>query len=91
MRLVGQGQEVVDGVQVADRRVEVDRLDRVAGEEVDDVEHLEQADEVLVVGPVADPPPAVGGEDVGRAGYGAEGDVVAADDQVVLRVRWRAG
>ncbi len=59
----------------------------IAGEEVDDVEHLEQADEVLVVGPVADPSPAVGREDVGRAGHRAEGDAVTADEQVVVRVR----
>ena len=35
-RLVGERQQVVDGVEVADRGVDVDRLDRVPGEEVDD-------------------------------------------------------
>ena len=66
-RLVGEGHHVVDRVEVADRRVDVDRLDRVAGEEVDRVEHLEEPDEVLVVGPVADPPAAVEVGDVRRA------------------------
>ena len=86
-RLVGERQHVVDRVEVADRRVDVDRLDRVAGEEVDDVEHLAEPDEVLVVGPVADPPAAVEVVDVRRARHRPEGDPVAADLEVVRRVR----
>ena len=43
--------------------MEVDRLDGIARQEVDGVERLGQAQQVLVVGPVADPPAAV---EVGR-------------------------
>ena len=39
--------------------VDVDRLDRVAGEEVDGVERLAEAQQVLVVDAVADPPATV--------------------------------
>ena len=58
-RLVHQGQRVERRVQVADAVVEVDRLDRVAGQEMDGVERLAEPQQVLVVGAVADPPAAV--------------------------------
>ena len=60
--------------EVADRRVDVDRLDRVAGDEVDRVEHLREPQQVLVVGPVADPAAAVEVEHVRGAGDRAERD-----------------
>ena len=85
-RLVHQGQRVERGVEVADAVVEVDRLDRVAGEEVDRVERLAQAEQVLVVGAIADPPAAVEVGDVGRAADRPERDPVAAELQVVLGV-----
>ena len=85
-RLVGQRQRVVRGIEMADRRVDVDRLDRVAGDEVDDLEHLGKADEVLVVGPVAHPAAALQVGDVRGTRDGAEGHPVAADQQVPRRV-----
>jgi len=85
-RLVGQRQRVVRGIEMADGRVDVDRLDRVTGDEVDDLEHLGEADEVLVVGPVAHPPAALQVGDVRGTRDGAEGDPVAADPQVPRRV-----
>ena len=86
-RLVRQRHHVVDRVQMANRRVDVDRLDGIAREEVDRVEHLEEADEVLVVGAVADPPAAIEIRDVRGAADGPERGPVAAHDQVVGRVR----
>ena len=73
-------------VQVPDRRVQVDRLDRVPGEEVDDVEHLRQPDQVLVVRAIADPSAAVRVDHVRGAGDRPEGRPVAADLEVVGRV-----
>ena len=66
--------------------MEVDRLDRIARQEMDRVERLGQAQQVLVVGPVADPPAAVEVGDVGRAADGPERDPVAAQLDVVRRV-----
>ena len=66
--------------------VEVDGLHRVAGQEVDDVEVLAQPEQVLVVGPVADPAAAVHVGHVGRAGHGAEGHGRSADGQAVVGV-----
>ena len=86
-RLVRERQQRRGSRAGGGRRVDVDRLDRIAGEEVDDVEHLEQADQVLVVGAVADPPAAIEVGDVGRAGDRPERDPVAADREVVRRVR----
>ena len=45
--LVGERQDVERGVDVAHRCVDVDRLDRVAGDEVDRVEHLGQLEQVV--------------------------------------------
>ena len=80
--------------------VEIDRLDRVAGEEVDAVEHLRQPQQVLVVGVVADASPVVDVGHVRRAGDRAERHEVATDLEVVLRIarverelrraRWRS-
>ena len=66
--------------------VEVDRLDRVARQEVDGVERLAEAQQVLVVGAVADPPAAVEVGHVRRAADGPEGDPVAAELDVVVGV-----
>ena len=85
-RLVEEDERVVDRVEVADRRMDVDRLDGVAAEEVDDVDHLAQPDQVLVVPPVPDPAAAVGVGDVRRAPHRAERDPVAAEMEVVDRV-----
>ena len=82
-RLVHERQRVVRRVQVADRVVDVDRLDRVAGEEVDRVERLGQPQQVLVVGAVADPAAVVQVSDVGRAADRPERHPVATDPEVV--------
>src|SRR3954447_2060549 len=73
-------------MEMPDRRVEVDRLDRVAPEEVDRVEHLAELDQVLVIGPVADPPAAIEIGDVRGARDRPERGPVAADLQVPLGV-----
>jgi len=54
--------------------VEVDRLHGVARQEVDRVERLGEAQEVLVVDPVADAATAVQVGDVGWAADRPEGD-----------------
>ena len=59
-------------MEVADRGVHVDRLDRVAADEVDALEHLRQPAEVLVVGAVAGAPAAIEVARVGRRSDGAE-------------------
>ena len=55
--LVRQGQDVERGVEMPHGRVEVDRLDRVPADEVHDLEHLAQLQQVLERGSV--PGPAV--------------------------------
>ena len=85
-RLVHQGQGVERRVEVPDAVVQVDGLDRVAGQEMDRVERLAQAQQVLVVDPVADPPAAVEVGHVGRAADRPEGDPVATQLQVVLGI-----
>ena len=82
-RLVHQRQRVVGGVEVADAVVDVDRLDRVARQEVDRVERLAEAQQVLVVLAVADPPTAVEVRHVRRAADGPERHPVAAEPEVV--------
>ena len=66
--------------------MEVDRLHRVARQEMDGVERLGQPQQVLVVGPVADPAAAVEVGDVGRAADGPEGDPVATELEVARGV-----
>ena len=66
-------------VEVANAVVEVDRFDRVAGQEVDGVQRLGEPQQVLVVGPVADPPAAVEVGDVRRAADRPERHPVATE------------
>ncbi|MEI2706060.1 MAG: hypothetical protein V9E89_12590 [Ilumatobacteraceae bacterium] len=84
--LVGQGQGVEGRLQVADAVVQVHRLHRIAGDVVDNVEHLSQLQQVLEPGPVADAAHAVAVDVVRRAGHRAEGDMAAADAQRTPRV-----
>ena len=86
-RLVGECQQVPQRVEVADRGVDVDRLDRVAGEEMDRVEHLAEPDQVLVVGPVADSPATIEVRDIRRGRNRPERGPVATDLEVVGGVR----
>ena len=73
----------MDGVEMADRRMDIDRLDRIAAHEVDDVERLAQPDEIVEVLLVADPPAAIEVGDVGWRRDRPERHPVAADAQVV--------
>ena len=66
--------------------MEVDRLDGIARQEVDRVERLGQAQQVLVVDAVPDPPAAVEVGDIRRAADGPEGDPVAAQLDVALGI-----
>ena len=84
--LVRQGEHVVGGVQVADRRVEVHGFHRVAGDRVyrvQDLAHLEQVPVVLTVA-VATVATQAGHER--WAGDARVGDDVVADVQVPGRV-----
>ncbi len=82
-RLVHQRQGVERRVQVAHTVVDVHRLDRVAGEEMDGVERLAEAQEVLVIDPVADAPATVEVRHVRRTADRPECHPVAAELQVV--------
>ena len=84
--LVRERQHVQGGVEVAHRPVQVDRLDRVAADEVDHLEGLAQLEEVAEGVPRAGPPRPVQSDDVGRAAHRPEGDGVTADGQRVGRV-----
>ena len=84
--LVGHGEDVVRGFEVSDRRVDVDRLDRIARHVVDDVEHLRQAEQILEALAVADAAHAVTVDVVGRTGHRAEGHPAPADAQVASGV-----
>ena len=76
-------------VEVADRGVDVDRLDRVAAGEVDAVEVLRELHEVAEAFAVAGPPAAVEVHGVRRAGHIDEEHRVAADRHPALGVARR--
>jgi hypothetical protein len=64
---------------VADRGGNVDRLDRIAADEMNRIETLTKAYEVLIVASVAGPPPSRPVKRIWGACHGAEGDVPTAD------------
>ena len=66
--------------------MEVDRLDRVAADEVDAVEHVRELQELVEPDSVAGAADPVEVDDVGRAADGAEGHPRAADLEVLLGV-----
>ena len=84
--LVAHREHVVGGLDVADGRVQVHRLDGIAGEKVDDVEHGRQLHEILEVLARAGVTRAIQLDEVGRARHTAECHPVATDTQVVLGV-----
>ena len=84
--LVGERQQVGGRLDVADRPVHIDRLDRVPTGEVDHLEHLAQLEQVAEGLASAGAAHAVEADDVRWAADGAEGDVVATDGQGVRRV-----
>ncbi|CAI8450417.1 MAG: Uncharacterised protein [SAR116 cluster bacterium MED-G04] len=63
--LVGQGQHIVDAVEMTDGGVNIHRFHRVAGVEMQAVEILGQAQEVLVIRAITDPPPTIQITDIG--------------------------
>ncbi len=84
--LIGQRQHVEKRVEMADGRVDVDRLDRIAAPEMNKIERLPEPKEVPIVALVARPSPAGAIEGVGGARDGTEGDVTAADGQIARGV-----
>ena len=74
------------GLDVAHRPVQVDRLDRIAADEVHDLERLAQLEQIPEAASIAGSAHAVRADEVGRAADRAEGEVVAADRQRVSRV-----
>ena len=85
-RLVGQRQHVEQRVEMADRGGNVDRFDRIAGDEMNRIETLPKPDEVLIVAPVAGPPPSRAVERIGGARHGAEGDVPTANREMTCGI-----
>ncbi len=85
-RLVRQRDEIGQAVEMPDRGMNVHRLDRITAEQVDDVEHLPELEELPVVLVVPRPPAAVHVGAVRRARHRGIHDPVAAEPQVALRV-----
>ena len=85
-RFVGEGQQVPERVEVADRGMDVDGLDGVTGEEMDRVEHLAEPDQVLEVRSIADPAAPIEVVDVGCRRDRTKGRPGTADLEVVRRV-----
>ena len=84
--LVGQCQHIVMRVQMPDRSMDVDRLDRISGIEADAVIGLRQAQQILIVGAVADPASAVQIHDVRRRRHLPEIELPATDSDLPVRV-----
>ena len=64
----------------------IDRLDRIAADEVNRIETLPKANEVLIVVLGAGPPPTGAVERIGGARHGAESDVASADREIARRI-----
>ncbi len=84
--LAGEGEDVAGGLQVADRRVDVGRLDRVAAVGLHDAEPLAELQQHAEVVSVAAAPPAPAVAAVGGACHGCEHHVVAAHGEVVAGI-----
>ena len=83
---VGQRDGRVMGVEMARRRRNIRGLDRISRDEMHDVQALAELQEVAVIGEVSRPAAPVEIGDIGRAGDGAEIDVIAAEDQAALGI-----
>jgi hypothetical protein len=83
--LVGERQHVEQRVEMADGGVNVGRLDRIAADEMNRIETLPEADEVLIVPLVAGPQPAGAIKRIGGARHGAESDVAPANREIARR------
>ena len=84
--LVGEGEHVERRLEMADRVVQVDRLDRVAADEVDDVERLAEPQQIAERRPVTRPADAVEIDEVRWATDRSEREVVTADRQRAVGV-----
>ena len=69
----------IGGVDVAHGRMDVDRLDRVAGDEMDRVEHLGELQQIGETGLITGAAHAVETDDVRRTGNRSVGHPCAAD------------
>ena len=87
--LVRQRQLVEQAVEMADRRVDIDRLHRVSAGEMDAVEILRQLHQIAVVGPVAGPPPALDVGTVRRRRDVTEHHVPSADGDLAVGIARR--
>lgn len=85
-RLVGACEQIAEGLEVPDRRMDVDRLHGVAAVHLHGVEGLGEIDETAEVGPVAGTTTAGAIGHVGRARHRGERDMITTDTQVVGRV-----
>ena len=84
--LVGQGELVVEAVEMAHRGVDVHRLHRIAAGHVDAVEVLGELEKIPVALTIPDPPPAVEVRAVRRARHVDEDHVAPADGDCPLGV-----
>ena len=78
--------EIADAFEVAHRRVDVDRLDRIAAGRVEDVVHLRELQEIAEVLLVAGPAATVEVGAVRRRRHLREDQIVAAEAHIVRRV-----
>jgi hypothetical protein len=84
--LIGHHDEVANAIQVPRRRRQVHRFHRIATEQVNDIEHLPQPQEIAVVLLIARPPAAGQVGHVRGAGDGGEVDAPSAHEEAMRRV-----
>ena len=84
--LIGQRQLVIKAVEVADRGMQIHRLDRIATGKMNAVEILGQLDEIAVAFAVAHASAALDVRAVGRRGNIAEYNVIAANYNAAVLV-----
>ena len=71
---------------MANRSMNIDRFDGVAGNEVDRVQHLTEFQQIVKSGPITYVAHTIEADDVRRAGDAPVGHPIAADVEVLLRV-----
>ena len=86
VEFVGQANEARDAVEMTGRGRQIHRLHGIASEQVNTIERLAEADQIVEVRLIAGPPPAGDIGDVGGAGNSAESQPAAADLEIVLGV-----
>ncbi len=85
-RLVREREHIEQSVEMADRGVNVDGLDGIAAPDVDRIETLAEANEILEVAMIAGPASSGAIERIGRRGDRTERDMAFADPDVARRV-----